>query len=58
MSSSALLKKSDAVIEWYWAHGVRRDDPRYSVSRGNWLDAVYRVRGTARTISKLTGRTG
>ena len=34
MSSSALLKKSDAVIEWYWAHGVRRDDPRYSVSRG------------------------
>jgi hypothetical protein len=52
MSSSALLKKSDAVIEWYWAHGVRRDDPRYSVSRGNWLDAVYRVRGTARTISK------
>lgn len=51
-SSSALLKKSDAVIEWYWTHGVRRDDPRYSVSRGNWLDAVYRVRDKARTIQK------
>jgi len=52
MSSSALLKKSDAVIEWYWSHGIRRDDPKYAVSRGNWLDAVYRVRDTVRTISK------
>jgi len=52
MSSSALLKKSDAVIEWYWAHGVRREDPRYSVSRGNWLDALYQVRSTVRTIRK------
>lgn len=52
MSSSALLKKSDAVIEWYWTHGFRRDDPRYSVSRGNWLDSIYRVRDKARTIQK------
>ena len=51
-SSSELLKKSDAVIEWYWTHGVCRDDPRYAVSRGNWLDAVYRVRDKARTIQK------
>jgi Putative bacterial virulence factor len=52
MSSPALLKQSAAVIEWYWSHGIRRDDPKYAVSRGNWLDAVYRVRDTVRTISK------
>ncbi len=54
-SSSVLLKKSAAVIEWYWTHGIQRDDPRYAVSRGNWLDAVYRVRDQARTIQKGEG---
>lgn len=52
MSSPILLKQSSAVIEWYWSHGIRRDDPKYAVSRGNWLDAVYRVRDKARTIHK------
>jgi len=51
-SSNQLLKKSEAVIEWYWSHGVQRDDPRYSVSRGTWLDAVYRMRNKAATIAK------
>jgi hypothetical protein len=51
-ASSALLKKSDAAIEWYWSHGILRDDPRYTVPRGSWLDALYRVRDGARTIQR------
>jgi len=51
-ASSALLKKSDAAIEWYWTHGILRADPRYTVPRGSWLDAVYRVRDAARTIQR------
>ncbi|MFZ4766236.1 MAG: virulence factor SrfC family protein [Roseimicrobium sp.] len=52
MSSSALLKKSDAVIEWFWTHGTLREDPRFAVPRGTWLDAVYRCRDQARTIQR------
>ncbi len=50
--TSASLKKTESVIEWYWDQGIRREDPRYAVSRGNWLDAVYRVRDQVRTIQR------
>lgn len=51
-NSELLEKRAEAVIEWYWSHGIRRDDPKYAVSRGNWLDAIYRVRDQVRTIRK------
>lgn len=46
-----LLQKAEAVIHWYWQHGVTRTDPRFSVHRGTWLDAVYRCAGKARTLA-------
>lgn len=45
-----LLTKADASIEWYWKFGIQRSDPRYEVSRGTWLDNVYRSRDRARAM--------
>ncbi len=47
-----LEKKSAAVIEWYWAHGMRRSDPRFAVPRGTWLDSVYTCRTQVRTLAR------
>lgn len=41
-TSEELIAKAKACIDWYWQHGILRTDPRYEVSRGSWLDAVYR----------------
>lgn len=45
-----LLTKADASIEWYWKFGIQRSEPRYEVSRGTWLDSVYRCRERARAM--------
>jgi hypothetical protein len=52
MSSSPrdLLDKANECIDWYWKHGIKRVDPRYDVSRGSWLDAVYRLRDQAQAV--------
>lgn len=54
MSSSPrdLLGKANESIDWYWKHGIKRVDPRYDVSRGSWLDAVYRLRDQAQAVSR------
>lgn len=54
MSSSPLelLGKANKTIDWYWKYGIKRVDPRYEVSRGSWLDAVYRLRDQAQAVSR------
>ena len=49
MSPSNLLAKTDACIDWYWSHGIQRQE-RYTVSRGSWLDAIYRTRERAKAM--------
>jgi hypothetical protein len=49
-ASTHLLAKSEAAIEWYWKFGCQRNDPKYEVSRGSWLDPLYRSREQARAI--------
>ena len=49
-NSLELLNKAEATIEWYWQHGAQRNDPRYEVLRGTWLDAAYQCRNRTRGI--------
>jgi hypothetical protein len=49
MAIQHLLNKADACIEWYWRHGIQRQD-RYEVARGGWLDPVYSYRDRARSL--------
>lgn len=48
----AFLKKAEETIEWYWSFGIKRDDPRFAVRRGTWLDAVYRCHFRAKAIER------
>ena len=45
-------EKISKTLDWYWNFGVKRikDHPDYILSRGSWLDSLYRIANTYKPV--------
>jgi hypothetical protein len=54
-SPQELFAQADAAIDWYWKFGAQRAGSTYEISRGTWLDEIYRVRNRAGGARRAEG---
>lgn len=53
MEQAKIDQKCEAIIDWYWNHGIERSG-KYALRTADWLDRLYGVKKSGRTLRKAS----